>query len=501
MQHKRKIKKVLLIQPPFTIERTIPKGAQPPLGLAYIAAILEQNGYIVNIIDAIVEGFDSDAKVDEKRIRYGLSFNELKERIRKSSPDLVGVSCPFTIQLNNANKVCKITKEVNPKIFTVMGGAHPTNMPKKVLEDKAIDIVAIGEADYTFLEIIKAIEKGKTFDHIDGIAFRSNKKIKINPKTKYIENLDELPFPARHLLHMKKYFRLNKPHGISYRKSPNTSIITSRGCPSNCIFCSIHTIWGRKFRARSPENVIAEIRHLVNTYGIKELQFEDDNLTVDRKRAEKIFQGMVREKFNLLWSTPNCVAAWALDESLLRLMKKSGCYRIIFGFESGSNYVLKNIINKPQKIENIKPLIKKAQKLGIEVGGFFVVGFPGETREQIKQTFRFARNSNLDYAGISIATPHPGTRLWDQCIEEGYLKKDFNLNRLFARNANIETDQFTSKELQKEVAKENLLFYLAFLVKRPVRFFKIIFGRFILNDPTFFYRFAKEQFNSLIKRS
>ena len=496
---KRKIGKVLLIQPPFTIEKTIPKGAQPPLGLAYIAAVLEHEGYKVIIIDAVIEGFNHEDRVGESKIRYGLSFDKIKSKIQEISPDLVGVSCPFTIQIDNANKICEIAKEVNENIITVMGGVHPTNMPKEVLKDKNIDLISIGESEYTFLDIVKSIESGKGVGEVDGIGYKKDGEIIINTKTKYIENLDDLPFPARHLLNMKKYFAMSKPHGISFMKSPNTSIVTSRGCPSNCVFCSIHTIWGKKYRTRSPENVLAEIKQLVDEYKIKELHFEDDNFTLDKKRAAEIFKGMIEKKFNLLWSTPNGVAAWTLDEEQLRLMKKSGCYRVIFGFESGSNEVLKNIINKPQKIENIKPLIKKAQKLGIEVGGFFVVGCPGETKKQIEQTFKFARTAGLDYAGISIATPYPGTRLLDKCIEEGYLKKDFSLKNLFARNANIETDEFTSKELEKEVAKENLLFYLTFLLKRPIRFFRIIVSRFIIREPLFVFKFAKEQLSKVLK--
>lgn len=495
------IKKVLLIHPPFTVEDSVHKGAQPPLGLAYLAAVLEREHYEVKIIDSVVEDYHRNEKIGENRFRYGISFEALRQKIIDFNPDLVGVSCPFTIQYDNAKEICRISKECVPGVPVVMGGAHPTSMPEQVMKECCVDVCAIGEADFTFLEMIRAFENGEGFEKIDGIAFRQGGKVITNPKMKFIEDLDTIPFPARHLLPMEKYFQLNKPHGISFKRSPNTSIVSSRGCPLTCNFCSIHTLWGRPFRPRSAENVMAEIRHLIMEYGIREFHFEDDNLTWSKQRAKKLFQAMVDENLDILWSTPNGVFSGVLDKELLELMKKSGCYRIILGIESGSNEVLKNIIGKPQKVEKMKSLIKVAQKAGLEVGGFFVVGLPGETKGQIQETLDFARTSKLDYAGISVATPYPGTKLWEQCQNEGLIKKDLDYNKLFARSANIETKDFTAQEVSREVSKESLRFYIKFALTRPFRFFRIILWRFIRNEPTFFFKFVKDHIMNLFSRA
>ncbi|MDP2212196.1 MAG: radical SAM protein [Candidatus Aquicultor sp.] len=218
---------------------------------------------------------------------------------------------------------------------------------------------------------------------------------------------------------MDTYFTINRPHGTTSVRTPNTSIITSRGCPAKCIFCSIHSVWGRKFRARSPESVLEEIRHLRDDYGIQELQFEDDNLTFDATRAKSIFQGMIDLKFDILWTTPNGVAAYALDDETLELMKKSGCYRICLAIESGNKEVLNKIIRKPLRLPIVKPLIAKVKDLGIAVDAFFVVGFPGETREQMADTFKFANGIGAENVNFFIATPYPGTKLYDVCREKG----------------------------------------------------------------------------------
>ena len=307
------IQKILLIQPPCTITRDYTKEIQPPLGLAYIAAVLEKD-YDVAILDAAVEGWAIECPEGEGAFRYGLSFDEIKARIAAFKPDVVGVSCLFSMQAANAHRVCRLVKEAASRIITVMGGAHPTALPETVLKDTAVDYVVIGEGEETTRQLLAGLQGGEDISRLDGIAFRRDNAVTVNPKTSFIQDLDALPFPARHLLPMQEYFRINMPHGVTTRRSPNTSLITSRGCPAQCVFCSIHPIWGKTFRPRSPENVLAEIRLLITTYGIRELQFEDDNLTFDQKRANRLFDLMIEQRLDMLWTTPNGVAMWALDE-------------------------------------------------------------------------------------------------------------------------------------------------------------------------------------------
>ncbi|PIN86226.1 B12-binding domain-containing radical SAM protein [Candidatus Woesearchaeota archaeon CG10_big_fil_rev_8_21_14_0_10_44_13] len=487
----KKIDRIMLIQPPYTILKDMPKGCQPPLGLAYIAAVLENEAYGVKILDAVAEGFNDEVKLNGGFIKYGLSWDEIKERISDFKPDMVGVSCLFSMQSQNAHKVCEIAKKVDSRVYTVLGGAHPTSCPKEVMEDKNVDFIVLGEGERSFLELIKKLEKGhkNSLSDIDGIVFRKNNKTIINPKTRFIEDLDGLPFPARHLLPMDKYFRINKPHGSMAKKSPNTPLITSRGCPANCIFCSIKGVWGKKFRSRSPENVLLELEHLKKQYGIKEIQFEDDNLTFNKERAERIFDMMVENNLDMSWTTPNGVALWALNESLIKKMKNSGCYRLCFAIESGDPYVLNKIIKKPLDLNHAKRIIKYAKKEGIESDAFFVVGFPEETKEQIKRTFRFARDLDVDNVNFFIATPYPGTELYDQCRKKGILGDFSDYSCLNVKKASIETDNFSRKYLEREVAVQGMLFRLNLLIRHPMVFFNRVVVRFF-RQPGFFVSYA-----------
>lgn len=484
------IKNILLIQPPYTIHKAEPKGCQPPLGLAYIAAVLAQEGYNVKIFDAIVEDFKYEISEGNKDIlRYGADFENIREIIKEYSPDVVGISCLFSVQHKNALNIAKIVKEERPDSFVVMGGAHPSVAYNNILTNQFVDFVIIGEGEYSFKDLMKVLNNKDSFERVNGLVYKKDGQVKINPKTKYIQNLDELPFPARHLLPMEKYFEINRPHGTTSLKSPNTSIITSRGCPANCIFCSIHSVWGKSFRVRSPENVVQEIRHLKNMYGIKELQFEDDNLTFDKKRAKNIFNLMIEDKLGIHWTTPNGIAAYAIDDELIELMKRSGCYRICLAVESGDEYVLHKIIKKPLKLEKIKPLVKEFHKAEIAVDGFFVLGFPDETKAQMKKTFKFASQVGFDNVNFFMATPYPGTRLYDICKTKGYLS-DFSYNKLKVGNANISTPNFSAKELERLIAKETLKFRIKQL-KNPTIFYNRVIKR-LLSEPRFFINYFKK---------
>ncbi len=496
MDKNKKIDKVLLIQPPCSISKSYTKEIQPPLGLAYIAAVLEKH-YEVKILDAAVEGWHTEIPEGKGCFRYGLSFDAIKESISDFNPDVVGISCLFSMQAHNAHKVAQLAKQANNRIITLMGGAHPSVLAAQVLEDENIDYVVLGEGEYTTLELFDHIEKGKGLSLIDGIGYRLNNEIFINKKTTFIENLDALPYPARHLLNMEKYFKINMPHGVTTRRSPNTSMITSRGCPAECIFCAIHPIWGKKFRARSAENVIKEIKHLKQVYGVREIQFEDDNLTFDKKRAFQIFDMMISENVEMLWTTPNGVALWTMDEAVLRKMKESGCYRLCLALESGDQHVLHKIINKPLDLEKAKHLITFASKYGFETDAFFVVGFPGETKEQIKRTFKFARGLRVSNVNYYIAAPYPGTRLYDVCVKENYLTEDFQSDSLGVKKGVILTPEFTPAELEKMVSKEKLIFLLLLMFRNPKAFYVKVIKR-LVQDPAYVMNMMKTVIRRMI---
>lgn len=490
MAIKKDIKKVLLIMPPATISREYTKEIQPPLGLAYIAACLEKD-YTVKIVDAACEGWEHERKENGDYITYGLAFDEIKELIFDFKPEVVGVSCLYSMQYKNAHRVCRIAKEADKSILTIMGGAHPTSLPAETLQDPNVNAVILGEGDFTTREFLNAIRKGEPLANIDGLAYKDNERIIINPKTKFIQDLDQIPFPSRHLLNMRKYFKINLPHGVSTRYSPNTPVITSRGCPANCIFCSIHCIWGRQYRARSVENIIGELKYLKDEFGVREIQFEDDNLTFDKRRAAELFDRMIEEKLGLAWTTPNGVAMWSLDKGLLLKMKQSGCYRLCLAIESGDQEFLSGTIKKPLNLEKVKELIGWINEYGFETDAFFVVGFPGETKEQLNNTFRFASRLKVDNVTFYLATPYPGTELYNICREQGLLPRNFSFSGLGVKKAMLSTPNFSADELERMVAFQTLKYKLGLLWHNPAAFYRKVIRR-SLKSPRQAFSLAKK---------
>ena len=281
------IPKVLLIAPPSTVysgDPTIP-SITIPLGLAYLAAYLEKYKLPVEILDCVAEG-DKYFNKKEKSTCYGLSDNEIIKKIKIYSPDIVGITCLYTAYAGDAHRVATLVKRINKKILVVFGGAHATIFPKLTLQDKNIDIVVMGEGEQTFLDIVKAVKTKKKLEKIYGIVYKKKNKIITNRQRDFIDNLDEIPFPSRHLLPMKKY--LDSPDYSYTMRPPAAPMITSRGCPGSCIYCSIHSIWGHSWRGRSPKNVVDEMEMLKKDYGVGEIDFFDDSMGANKKRLETI---------------------------------------------------------------------------------------------------------------------------------------------------------------------------------------------------------------------
>lgn len=445
-------------------------------------------------MDALAEGFYQEEPVDEDFIRFGSTFEEIKRKIYDLKPDMVGVSCLFSAQTENVYKVCSAAKSISRGIITVLGGAHPSAEPKRVLADNDTDYVVIGEGERTLVELADVVENRSDLDKVDGIGFRKNGTAVITRKRIPIENLDGIEFPYWDIFPLEKYFKINNPHGSPARKVPFLPLITSRGCPFECIFCSIHNVWGRNYRKRSAENVLMEIEYLMKRFGVKEILFEDDNLTLDGDRAKRIFSGIIAKEFNILWNVPNGVAVQTLDGQMLDLMKKSGCYAISIGIESGDEYMLKNVIKKPIELSQIKPIIDKSKTLGLETSGFFVVGLPGETRKSLKNTFRFAENLQLDTTNFFYATPLPGTRLLETCKSLKLIDDGLDYARLKSDYPSFETKGLPRKTLMGLVLREKLKLYFLYLVRNPKKFLdKIIFK--LLHNPLYFLRFCMTYFN------
>ena len=454
--------RVCLINPPRIQPKAWGKpNVFPPLGLAYIAAVLEKT-HEVSIIDAPTEGWRNLEEIDGTKYRVGLSNEEIAARIKRWSPDIVGIEIPFSGWSKTAFDVASTIKNIDKNIIIVLEGQHPSARPEDCLAKPGIDFVVIGEPENTMFELVDAIEHGtQAFKKIKGIAFIKNKTPIITFPRPVIQDLDSLPYPARHLLPMDAYNAAVKENPLRGEiHKPWTEVITSRGCPYNCIFCTHCIVWGKKWRGRSAENVIAELEQVVQTYHVEQIDFLDDNLTLDTKRMETICDLIVQKGLRFEWFTPSGVRADTLDENLLTKMKNSGCKKIRVAPESGVQRVVDQIIKKNLDLKSVERAVVLCKRIGIKVGCFFVIGLIGETKKDIEETIKFAyklKRLGAESFVFSIATPIFGTELYKQAKRGGFLKEGFCEDALAAAEPLIATPEFTADELRELCARANLV--------------------------------------------
>ncbi len=454
--------RVCLINPPRIQPKAWGKPSVfPPVGLAYVAAVLEK-AHEVCIIDAPTEGWRNLQDLDEATYRVGLSNTEIADKVKQWSPDVVVIEIPFSGWSKTAFEVASMAKGVNKNIITVLEGQHPSARPEDCLANPNIDFVVIGEPENAIFELVNALGKEtRDLKKIRGIGFVKNDVPVITSPRPLLQDLDSLPFPARHLLPMEEYYAAVKETPLRGEiNKPWTIMITSRGCPYDCVFCTHHIVWGRKWRGRSPENVVDELEQVIKTYHVKQIDFLDDNMTLDRKRMENICDLIVKRGLRVEWFTPNGVRADTLDEKLLTKMKRSGCKKIRVAPESGVQRVVDQVIKKNLDLGSVERAVALCKKVGIKVGCFFVIGLIGETKAEIEKTIRYAyklRQLGADSFIFSIATPIYGTKLYEQAKRRGFLRECFSDDALAAAEPLIETPEFTADELRALCARANLV--------------------------------------------
>lgn len=439
--------KIVLINPPaeHLVQTFAPDsiteemGFYPPMGLLYIATYAQQKfgrRFDIEILDAQVE------KMDHRLV---------EKYLEKKQPDLVGITC-MTFMVIDALEVARSAKKAKPDTFVIIGGVHSTIYPEELVSQPALDGVVVGEGELVFCDLLDALDKKRSLSGIQGFGFRQDNRMIVNPRADFIQDLDCLPFPDRSLLPYKKYYNL-----LGSGKEIMTGLLTSRGCPHKCIFCT--SIDGRLCRMRSPENVVSEIEICVDK-GISDFNVIDDTFTISRKRVIAIADLIIQKGLKITMDLNARVDQ--VDQEMLDKLAQAGCNRIRFGVESGNPEVLKNL-RKGITLQQAREAFKMAKKSGIATFAYFMLGSPGESKKELKESIQLAKELNPDFVQFLITTPFPASALYEMGIEKGILNGDYW--REFSRHPREDfvpqwwTEYFSPEELKKWQRRAHLSYY------------------------------------------
>lgn len=439
--------KILLINPPVDgIEETV----VIPMGLAYIASVL-MNHHEIKVVDL------------RAYPKYDIA-DEILEA------DAVGITATI-LSARSCKKLLRFFKEKKPGIVTIIGGSYPTAIPERVLSNKDVDIIVLGEGENTAVELFDVLEKGDDLSKVNGIGYRENGNTCFTPPRELISDIDSLPYPAHELFPLELYTGFN-PAFKGFGRTG--SILTSRGCPYNCIYCFKKT-FGNKWRCRSPESIVKEWAYQIEKLNVKQMAIIDDCFNLDIERAVTIFSEVVANKVNIPWLAPVGMRADRFTQELLDKMKQSGCFRISIGVENGNQEYLNKVVKKHFDFSKAKETVSYCRKIGIETAAFYILGLPQENKKTMQQTINFAKELDTDYAQFLIANPFPGTEFFDIVQREGKILRDVEDYSGHADNrANFEMGELDEELLVKMRKKAYWSFYM-----RP----KMITKK-MLSDPT-----------------
>ena len=400
-------------------------------------------------IASVIDDICADVKIIDS-YKDNLSEDELAKQIADYKPDIVGLTVLMDQYADVAPITTKIIKNISKNIITVLGGVYAMANPMRAMKDKNLDYVVIGEGEYVFKQLI-GFYSGACDLPERGICFRKNgnEELENRGHSEFIKNLDDLPKPAYHLIDFLSYCnkyndRKNVDRVPAY---PYARIVTSRGCPEKCSFCQVPSLQGSYFRARSPDHVCDEIEWLKKEYGIKAIQFDDDNLATNTKRAKALFRRMIERGLTLPW-VYSATAVFRLDTEMIDLMVESGCEYINVAIESGSERVTRDIVLKPLDYDHAKKMVAYAKKKGLFVAGNFIIGFPTETWEEIRKTINFAEEINVDYAKLFIAIPLRNTEMFDLAEKtDSIIMETYDADSMWSVGGLIKSKEWTADDL------------------------------------------------------
>ncbi len=409
----------------------------PPLGIAYLAAVLRENNLPVELVD----------------LSQRTDLEKFEVELRQKNPDILGISV-ISVHYDSALMIAKIARRALPLVTIVFGGPHPTLLPEETLKNPEVDIVVSGEGEYKFLELVRAINRKDRLGGVGGIYYKTDGQIVKTDDSEYIEDLDKVPFPARDLLPMANYL-LQPP--VLPLPSPSTTIVPSRGCYGNCRFCqpTLKKLFGRKIRFRSPRNVVDEMAFLKREYNLKGLYFADDEPTWNRDWMMSLCEEINRRGLKIVWTCASRVDT--VDIQLLETMKRAGCIQIGFGVESGSQRVL-NYYRKGIKVEQVAPAFHACNKIGIMARANIMIGAPSETREDIQGTIQLLRQIRPDLIAVSVTTPTVGSDLFNDAKEKNLLRKE-SLSAYDRSDVQTMKRELSDQEI-KQIIKEIVAVYI-----------------------------------------
>ncbi len=475
-----------------------------PLGLLYLDGIFTSDmGVQTQILDALAYTDLENIETQEAPYHVGMPVEEIVERATAFNPTIVAIGSNFGYFLDNAVETANALRQKLPHAFIVAGGADVTAQPEAYLEKATgLDAVAIGEGEIIFANLVGRLRNQMNWKDIPGLAYLESGKYVQNPAQEKIKDLDQYKIDYSKI-DLEMYFHLYEkgyPARISYEypgSHRSVSMVTSRGCPFKCVFCSIHLHMGFAFRWHSAENIINHIRHLVERYDVRHFHFEDDNLTLHKPRFKKILEGIIQHKLNITWDTPNGIRADMLDRELIRLSKESGCIYLMFGVESGNQKVVDEIVKKDFDLKQLVQSAEICHEVGLDTAAFYIFGFPGERKSDIEDTYNLAFELFRKYKTrphVNIARPLKGTELYRTAKETNVLidtemmdpEDRYKIPKVLIGPEMIQTNDFNLeyltqvfKRYQRNFLKQSILNWLQAAARHPWLFTKSISQMFL----------------------
>lgn len=459
--------RILLIQPASNImkNRKESKPALEPVGLTYIAGTLLNAGYTdVEILDVMAEGYYHETSFKEDYIRYGLSPEDIKQRIREFAPDIIGVSCIVSLRKYHTLEVCELAKQVDERIVTVVGGNPVTCFPEDYLRYDYVDYVVLGEGEQPFLELVRYYDNTRVDLNFDGIGYKMDEAYILRPQSYWEKDLNKIPFPAHHLVPLDKYLEIWRHEGYHYYEAKKFIMtVMARGCPNLCEHCP-HNVIFPGYRIRSGQNIFDEVKKAYEELCIEEVQFHEYNGMVSWPIVRDFCNLMIQSGLNkkIVWGWPIGIWVKVLTYDRLKLMREAGMAYVDLAIESANQQMLNDLMKgKGVDLKYALDVIEWCRELDYYINCFFMIGLEGQTKQDIEETTDFAKTLDVDTVTFFIAQPLPGTQFWEHCRKQNLFLDGFDTFHLRYGKSNIKVTDVTPEELEhyRELGRKTFLDY------------------------------------------